>query len=154
MKMKELFLYLIRLIIPYYGINKGENVRISRSVYFDNPSQVHLGNDVLINKHCKFYVGSKKDTKIIFEDNVWVGYDTCFICTSHMIGASSCRAGKGTYQNIIVGKGTWIGARCIILPNVSIGKGCIIGAGSVVTKDIPDNTLYGGVPARLIRSLE
>lgn len=57
------------------------------------------------------------------------------------------------YYGINVGEGTWIGGRSTILPGVNIGKGCIIAAGSVATKDVPDNTMVGGVPAKQIKNL-
>jgi maltose O-acetyltransferase len=52
---------------------------------------------------------------------------------------------------IHIGDDVWIGARVIILPGVNIGSHCIIGAGSVVTKDVPDYAIVGGVPAKIIR---
>ena len=54
---------------------------------------------------------------------------------------------------VTIGRGSWIGARSIILPGVTIGERVVVAAGSVVTKDIPDDTLVGGNPARIIRSL-
>lgn len=53
---------------------------------------------------------------------------------------------------IIVGDYVYIGVRSIILPGVKIGNNCIIAAGSVATKDIPDNCVYGGVPARFLKT--
>lgn len=55
------------------------------------------------------------------------------------------------YSEVIIGNDVWIGARVIILDGIRIGDGAIIGAGSVVTKDIPDYAIVGGVPAKLIR---
>ncbi len=55
---------------------------------------------------------------------------------------------------ITIGSNVYVGVKTIILPGVSIGNRCIIGAGSVVTKDIPDNSVAAGVPARVIRSVD
>ena len=52
-----------------------------------------------------------------------------------------------------IGDGTWIGARAIILPGVTIGRRCVIAAGAVVSKDVPDDTLVAGNPARVVREL-
>lgn len=144
---------LLRLIIPTFGLVYKSNLRIGRDSFFDRPERVFFGNNVFVNKKCQFHVGYKSDASINIGDSVWIGMDVCFICPSHEIGDQNQRAGKSTYSGITVGCGTWIGARSTILPNVSIGKGCIIAAGSVVTKEVPDNTMYGGVPAKLIKKL-
>lgn len=52
-----------------------------------------------------------------------------------------------------IGDGTWVGARAIILPGVTIGRRCLIAAGAVVSRDVPDDTLVGGNPGRVIRDL-
>jgi acetyltransferase-like isoleucine patch superfamily enzyme len=56
-------------------------------------------------------------------------------------------------KSIIIGDDVWIGANAVILPGVTIGNHCVIAAGAVVTKDVPDNTLVGGVPAKVIKYL-
>ena len=58
------------------------------------------------------------------------------------------------YGKIYVGERTFIGAKSIIMPGVTIGKRCVIGAGSVVTKDVPDGCVVGGVPAKVIMTTE
>lgn len=61
------------------------------------------------------------------------------------------RLQKGYIKGVIIGDDVWIGTRVIILPGVHIGNGVIIGAGAVVTKDIPDYAIVGGVPAKIIK---
>ena len=68
---------------------------------------------------------------------------------THEIGDSSRRAGKGITTGVTIGNGTWIGARTMILPGIRIGNGCVIAAGAIVTKDIPDNFMAIGVPAKI-----
>ena len=58
------------------------------------------------------------------------------------------------FGKIVVGEGTFVGARSIIMPGVKIGSHCVVGAGSIVTKDVPDNTVVCGVPARAVCTLE
>lgn len=140
---------LMRFFILTFQLRHNGNLKIARDCYFDKPSQVLFGKDVFINKKVQFHVGSGSDenVNIYIGDNVWVG----FICATHMIGDKTQRAGEKVHQSISIGKGTWIGARATILPNVSIGEGCAIAAGSVVTKDIPANTLSGGVPCKVLK---
>jgi len=57
-------------------------------------------------------------------------------------------------QAVIIGDDVWIGANAVILPGVTIGRHCVVAAGAVVTKDVPDNTLVGGVPAKVLKSLK
>lgn len=60
---------------------------------------------------------------------------------------------KSTHQgNVIIGNGVWIGANVLINPGVVIGDNVVIGANTVVTKDLKENSVYGGVPARFIKS--
>ena len=56
-------------------------------------------------------------------------------------------------KNLHIGKNVWIGSRSVILPGVTIGDGAIVAAGAVVTKDVPTNTVVGGVPAKVIKEI-
>ena len=143
---------LLRFVFPTYGLIHGRNLVISRRGFIERPKQVRFGNDVFINKYYQFHTGCS-DATIIIGDNVWVGMDVCFVCSTHEIGDKIQRAGKRLYKDIVVGKGCWIGARTTILPGVTIVEGCIIAAGSIVTKDVHANTLYGGAPAKFIKNL-
>lgn len=143
---------LVRKLCPTYGLLHDGNLQISRRCFIERPKQVKFGKNCFVNKFCQFHTGYSTAT-IEVGDNVWVGMDVCFICSTHKIGDDNQRAGKKIYGDIIVGKGTWIGARCTILPGVKIGEGCVIAAGSIVTKDVTPNTLYGGVPAKFIKHL-
>ena len=55
---------------------------------------------------------------------------------------------------VVIGDDVWIGANAVILPGVTIGRHCVVAAGAVVTKDVPDNCVVAGVPARIIKSLK
>lgn len=111
--------------------------------------------------------------KLIVGDNCWIGKnfkvngngtvtigDNCDIAPEvtfqtggHIIGTSDRRAGEGVIFNQSVGSGTWIGGRVTILNNTNIGKSCVIAGCACVTKNVEDNTLVGGVPAKCIRRL-
>lgn len=88
-------------------------------------------------------------------DNCHITSDVLFL--THDGGTLIIKEFVGDYiltGSIIVGDNTYIGTRTTILPGIKIGSNCIIGAGSVVTRDIPDNSVVVGVPARVVNTLE
>jgi maltose O-acetyltransferase len=102
-----------------------------------------------------------RDVWIETSAHVTIGRNVAFgqqamVCTStHDIGDAESRAAFPPYAlPVTIGDGVWVGARATILPGTTIGAGCVIAAGSVVSRDLPPNGLYGGVPARLIRQLD
>jgi maltose O-acetyltransferase len=104
-----------------------------------------LSPGVIVHTHAEvdITIGSRCD----------IGPGVEFILGTHKIGSANRRAGEGAARPITVGDGCWIGARTLILGGVSIGEGSIIAAGSVVTHDVPPNTLGAGVPASVKRQL-
>jgi acetyltransferase-like isoleucine patch superfamily enzyme len=86
-------------------------------------------------------------------DHVLIANNSILTTVNHKIGEGLYRGNQVTGK-ITVGNNVWIGANATILPGVSIGENSIVGAGGVVTKDVPANTIVGGVPAKLIRTIE
>jgi maltose O-acetyltransferase len=111
---------------------------------------IAIGEGSFINHGCLFDTSAP----ISIGRRVDIAMQVSFVTTSHEIGGPGRRAGKQVCRSITVHDGAWIGARTVVLGGVIIGAGSIIAAGSVVTKDCEPNTLYGGVPARRIRSLD
>ena len=108
-----------------------------------------------INRNCSFYIGyGQNNQEIVIGDNVSIGMNVTFCCVSHKIADSECRAGEHEYNSIIVKKGAWIGANVTILPGVIIGQGSVVAAGTLVKKDVPDNVVVAGVPAKIIKHLD
>lgn len=127
------------------SINIGAKVRIMQGCALRGP--IRIGYKTFLNR--EVIIGPNTD----IGQFVSVGHRAMIIPDSHMIGDAVCRAGSPTFDRIAIEDGVWIGAGAIILAGVTLGKGCIIGAGSVVTKDVPPNTIYCGSPARLMRQL-
>ena len=73
---------------------------------------------------------------------------------NHPISPMGRRQHLGVAKPVTIGSDVWLGGNVTILPGVTIGNNVIVAAGAVVTKDVPDNSLVGGVPARLIRKIE
>ena len=136
------------------GISIGQSsliqgpVRVTGAVA--NPClEISIGTCTLVsgNLHCD--VGAP----IHIGDRVRIGHDVSLLTVDHHIGPDEMRAGERKYGPIEIGDGAWLASRVVVLPGVRIGMGAIVAAGSVVTRDVPDNTLVAGVPARVIRNL-
>lgn len=79
--------------------------------------------------------------------------DDCLITTdTHEVGGPEQRFGRLTSRPVVIGDGAWIARRSMII-GVNVGAGSIVASGAVVTRDVPPNTLVGGVPAKIIREL-
>ena len=85
---------------------------------------------------------------------VRIGHEVTLLTITHAIGSRELRCGTSKVGPIHIGNGAWLASRVTVLPNVTIGEGAVVAAGSVVTRDVPPDTLVAGVPARVIRSLE
>lgn len=103
-----------------------------------------LGDGSFINVDSKIYCSNQ----IEIGDNTFIGEEVIIRDTDeHQV----LRGGYKKSIPIKIGNHVWIGMRCMILKGVTIGNNCIIGAGSVVTKDVPDNCLVTGVPAKILK---
>lgn len=128
----------------------GRNAVLYSSVEMLGLIKVKIGNNSFVGHRTLFMGG---DSIIKVGQNCDISSNVSFICGSHEIGDSKRRAGKGISKDIIIGNGVWIGYGSLILGGVTIGDGAIIAAGSVVNKSVPENTIYGGVPAKEIRRI-
>ena len=92
--------------------------------------------------------------KVTFGDNVFIAPNCGFYTASHPLDYETRNKGLEFAKPIKVGNNVWIGGNVVVLGGVTIGNNVVIGAGSVVTKDIPDNCLAFGVPAKKIKDLQ
>ncbi len=116
--------------------NIGQNVVIS--------PEVILGNNVKVQNNVSIYTG------VICEDDVFLGPSMVF---TNIMNPRSAVIRRDQYVKTVVKKGASIGSGATILCNVTIGENAIIGAGSVVTKNVPSNSIVAGNPAKFIRSI-
>lgn len=112
------------------GIILGENVFMNYDCIMLDGGYIRIGKHTLIGPHCQFYT------------------------PQHPMDYVERREEKETAYPITIGEDCWLGGNVVVCPGVTIGNRCIIAAGSVVTKDIPDDSLAAGVPAVVKRSLK
>ena len=106
-----------------------------------------IGKNVFINHDCSFLdLGG-----ITIEDDVLIGPKVSLITENHPIDPAQRKSLD--LQSIRIKKKAWIGAASTILPGVTVGENAIVAAGSVVTKDVPDNVVVAGVPAKMIKKI-
>lgn len=86
-------------------------------------------------------------------DNVMMGPNVTILTHTHIIDRTDIPMGQQGMRiaEVVIGNDVWIGMRVIIMPGIKIGDGAVIGAGAVVTKDVPDFAIVGGVPAKIIK---
>lgn len=107
-----------------------------------------IGKNVFINSDCTFLdLGG-----ITIEDDVLIGPKVSLLTEGHPIEPEKRKSLFA--KPILIKKNAWIGAGAIILPGVTIGENSIVAAGAVVSKDVPDNVVVGGIPAKIIKEIE
>ena len=116
--------------------------------YTANGLDITVGRNVFVNQNCTFYDLGGLD----IADDVMIGPNVSIITTGHPLEPSRRRAAV-TARPIAIEKNVWIAAGATIIGGVTVGENSVVAAGSVVTKDVPANTLVGGNPARVIRPI-
>ena len=125
---------------------KLEKVSIVSPFYCDHGCRVSLGKNITINKGCTMMPAGK----LIIEDDVLIGPDVKIVTVNHDV---KDRHNVCLFKPVIIKKNAWICIGAIICPGVTIGENSVVAAGAVVTKDVPDNTVVGGNPAKIIKYL-
>lgn len=143
------FIRKIRSFIGRYVFDScGKNINIEKGADFGTGNGISIGNNSGLGINC-IVRGPLK-----IGNDVMMGPDVIIYTSNHE--TSRCDIpmrwqGATPKEKVIISDDVWIGARVIILPGVTIGRGVILAAGAVVTKDIPDYAVAGGVPAKVIK---
>lgn len=110
--------------------------------------EIRIGNNVFINQNCTLYDLGGLD----IADDVMIGPNVNIITTGHPLAPSQRRTAT-IGKAIVIERNVWIAAGATIIGGVTVGENSVVAAGSVVTREVPPNTLIGGNPARVIRSI-
>lgn len=115
--------------------------------YTDCGKNIHVGENVFINTGCTI----QDQGGVYIGDGALIGHHAMIATLNHDFDPS--KRGSLHPAPVHIGKRAWLGANVTVLPGVTIGDGAIIAAGAVVTKDVPENTIAAGIPARVIRQI-
>ena len=127
----------------------GDTFEIYPTFWCDHGSNIEVGENFFMNHGCVIL-----DTeKVTFGNNVLVGPNCGFYSAGHPIDAVDRINGVECAKPITIGNDVWIGGNVSVLQGVTIGDNVVIGAGSVVTKNIPSNSIATGNPCRVIRAI-
>lgn len=124
----------------------GKNVNIEKNAYFT--PQLSVGDNSGVGVRCEMY------GPVTIGKNVMMGPEVVVFTHHHEYRRTDIpimEQGNTPVEPVVIGDDCWIGRRVMIMPGVKIGTGCVIAAGAVVTKDVPDYAVAGGVPAKVIK---
>ena len=161
----------IRLIAPLYQ-HRGHGSKIYRSVRMDTPPyrRFSLGErsviesfssinnavgDVIIGNHTRIGLHNTIIGPVTIGNHVNLAQGITITALNHNFENPDQRIDEQgvSTKPIAIGNDVWIGANAVVLQGVTIGSHCVVAAGAVITKDVPDNTLVGGVPAKILKTL-
>lgn len=144
--------YIVNYVVGRKKTTIGYKSKVHPTTILRQAERIFIGNYCLINHNNVFQAG-KFIGKIIIGDYVQTGANVMMFAFNHGTALNNIPMIKQDYYegDIVIEDDVWIGAGSIILPGVRIGKGAVIASNAVVNKDVPENTIVGGVPAKLIR---
>ena len=123
-----------------------ESSFITPPFHIDRVKAMKVGENVFINHGLTCMSSGGID----IEEGVMIGPEAALITANHDFGNLDVLQ----FKPIVLKKGSWVGARAVILPGVTVGEGAVVASGAVVTKDVPPKTIVGGCPAKIIKTLE
>jgi acetyltransferase-like isoleucine patch superfamily enzyme len=163
--------WFVRMLAPLYQ-HRGKHSVIHSSVRMDTPPyrKFSLGErsvvesfscinnavgDVIIGDHTRIGIHNTIIGPVTIGSHVNLAQGITITALNHNFTDNTKNIGEQgvTTKQVVIKDDVWIGANAVILPGVTIGRHCVVAAGAVVTKDVPDNTLVGGVPAKIIKQI-
>ncbi|MBQ9231810.1 MAG: acyltransferase [Prevotella sp.] len=161
----------VRILAPFYQ-HRGRDSKIYHSVRMDTPPyrQFSLGKrsviesyccinnavgDVVIGDHTRIGIHCTVIGPVTIGSHVNLAQGITVTALNHNFKDTTLRIDEQgiSTKPVVIGDDVWIGANAVILPGVTIGRHAVVAAGAVVTKDVPDNCIVGGVPASILKDL-
>lgn len=137
-----------QMLSRLFGRQVDETLRVFPPFYTDFGKNITIGKNVFINACCHF----QDQGGITLGDGCLIGHNVVFATLNH--GFAPADRTSLYPAPIVLGKNVWVGSNSTLLQGIRIGDNAVIGAGSVATKDVPANTIVGGVPARILRQID
>ena len=128
----------------------GDNIWIGKGFSCDNGKNIFIGDYL----NCNVNVTILDTKEVHIGNHVMIGPHTLITTVGHPLSPKGRRDELAQASEIHIGDDVWIGGNVTILPGVTIGNNVVVGAGAVVNRDIPDNSLAVGVPAKVIKEIE
>lgn len=130
------------------GVPVDETTTVFPPFYTNIGRNISLGKNVFVNHACSFLdLGG-----IVIGDEVMIGPRVNITSEDHPVDVASRKTLVPSV--VVIQRNAWIGAGATILPGVTVGENSVVAAGAVVRKDVPANTVVGGVPARVLKQIE
>lgn len=129
------------------GFEIDSSTTVKLPFYTDFGQFTRFGKNVFVNFGCSFMDRGG----ITIEDDALIGPNVKLITENHALEPELRRYVYG--KPVVIKKKAWLGAGAIVLPGVTVGENSVVAAGAVVSKDVPDNTVVGGVPAKILRTV-
>lgn len=131
----------------------GEGVIIEAGLHFDYGSHIKIGSRTFININCTVLDAPISEGAITIGDDCLIGPNVQLLAVSHAVNPTERLNKENFAAPITIGNNVWVGAGVIVLAGVNIADNAVVGAGSVVTKDIAENTVVAGNPAVKIKGI-
>lgn len=128
----------------------GKNIYIEPNIRFDYGYNTHVGENFYANFDCIIL----DVCEVRFGDNCMLAPNVQIYTATHPLNPTERNSGKEYAKPITFGDNVWIGGGAIINPGVTVGDNVVIASGAVVTRDVPDNVVVGGNPAKIIKNIE
>lgn len=136
------------LLEQLFGREVPKSVVVFPPFHTDCGKNTVIGENVFINMGCKF----QDQGGITIGEGALIGHNVVLATLNHDLNPAKRQS--MIHAPIHIGKNAWIGSNATILSGVTIGDGAVVAAGAVVTKNVPPNTIVGGIPAKVIKKIE